>query len=174
MASNPSSEPSEAAGSIRCDGSPFTPLWPKVNFSMTSLPNITAPRRPPPAGVLTDLLPKKWTLAEVAGSKAFTAAVRRREAPPAYKRRAPNREVHNFPNSYAPSRYARGAPKKVNFVTGSGEKSMCYNHSSEPDWLNGSIRAVVFPTCLHPWPAAGTAPQILKWPLRSSRRDNFF
>ena len=43
----------------------FTPLWTKVTFSMTSLPNITAPRRPPPAGVLTDLLPKKWILGQL-------------------------------------------------------------------------------------------------------------
>ena len=55
MASNPSSEPSEAAGAVRGDGSPFTPLWAKVDFPMTSLPNRPAPRRPPPAGVFTDL-----------------------------------------------------------------------------------------------------------------------
>ena len=58
MCSLYSSEPSEAAGSMRGDGSPFTPLWTKVNFSMTSVPNITAPRRPPPAGVFTDVSPK--------------------------------------------------------------------------------------------------------------------
>ena len=38
MCSLYSSEPSEAAGSMRGDGSPFTPLWTKVNFPMTYVP----------------------------------------------------------------------------------------------------------------------------------------
>ena len=53
MCSLYSSEPSEAAGSVRGDGSPFTPLWTKVNFSMPSLPNRPAPRRPKLDGVFT-------------------------------------------------------------------------------------------------------------------------
>ena len=55
MCSLYSSEPSEAAGSIRGDGSPFTPLSTKVTFPMTSLPNRPAPRRPRPAGLLADV-----------------------------------------------------------------------------------------------------------------------
>ena len=38
MCSLYSSEPSEAAGSMRGDGSPFTQLWAKVNFPTTSVP----------------------------------------------------------------------------------------------------------------------------------------
>ena len=54
---------------------------------------------------------------------------------------SPNR---NFPGGGPPSEQIRRktfpGTKKWIFIRGSGEKSMCCAHSSEPDWLNGSIR----------------------------------
>ena len=84
MCSLYSSEPSEAAGAVRGDGSPFTPLSTKVNFPTTSVPANNLPtdscctphKKFWPLRALADFscLPLRSTLIFYAASKNRAAA----------------------------------------------------------------------------------------------------
>ena len=69
MCSLYSSEPSEAADAVRGDGSPFTPLWAKVNFSTTLPSTWDFPKGPPPGDFLPTATPKSGFWGRFGGEK---------------------------------------------------------------------------------------------------------